>query len=75
MELELSKKERKIARELIDKGLQEDIKRGLLELQKWKDEQAIAAIVFIHYMNLSEIIGSGLHLNTTICRDPGIWIH
>jgi hypothetical protein len=42
MELELSKKERKIARELIDKGLQEDIKRGLLEfdaiLQKWKDE-------------------------------------
>ena len=42
MEMELSKKEKKIARDLISKGQQEDLKRGLLEfdaiLQKWKDE-------------------------------------
>lgn len=42
MDMELTKKERKIARELIDKGIAEDFKRELLELdailQKWKQE-------------------------------------
>lgn len=39
---ELSKRERQIARELISKGISEDFKRSLLELdsilQRWKDE-------------------------------------
>lgn len=40
MEMELSKKERQLARELIARGLQEDLKKGLLAfetlLQEWK---------------------------------------
>lgn len=42
MQPELSKTERKIARELISKGIKEDFKRGLLSfdaiLQRWKEE-------------------------------------
>ena len=40
--LELSKREKKIARELIEKGLREEFKRGMLSfdaiLQQWKNE-------------------------------------
>ena len=43
MDMELTKKERKIAHELIDKGIAEDFRRELLELdailQKWKQEE------------------------------------
>jgi hypothetical protein len=39
---ELSKKDKRIAREIIAKGLDEDFKRGMLEfetiLQKWRSE-------------------------------------
>jgi hypothetical protein len=42
MYLELSKREKKIARELIEKGLREEFKRGMLSfdaiLQEWKSE-------------------------------------
>ena len=42
MYLELSKREKKIARELIEKGLREEFNRGMLNfdaiLQQWKSE-------------------------------------
>jgi len=42
MEPEFSKREKQIARDLMDRGIQEDIKKGLMEfddiLQQWKNE-------------------------------------
>jgi len=42
MYIELSKREKKLARELIEKGLREEFKRGMLSfdviLQQWKNE-------------------------------------
>jgi hypothetical protein len=42
MQLELTKREKKLARELIEKGLQEEFKRGLTNfdaiLQEWKTD-------------------------------------
>ncbi|NII25332.1 hypothetical protein HB364_09580 [Pseudoflavitalea sp. X16] len=43
MSIELSKKDKRIARELIEKGLQKEFQQGLQQfdaiLQKWKNEQ------------------------------------
>jgi hypothetical protein len=42
MHIELSKREKKLARELIEKGVREEFKRGMLSfdaiLQQWKNE-------------------------------------
>jgi hypothetical protein len=52
MPAELSKKDKRIARELIEKGLQKEFQQGLQQfdaiLQKWKNEQQDNRDVYHH---------------------------